>query len=153
MFKVIVRTIVNPSEDEDKVKKAVSNVFTPESMEVIDRGEYKEIVAVSESYESLEKLHKLLRKYRILDAARKHLKAGRGEREIEFELNKQVAYVGKISFCTTPEESPLGSIKFRIETENPKVVIDWLAPRTVRGKPVREIEDLEEELSKQGEQA
>jgi len=150
VFKVIVKTVVNPSEDEEKVRKALTNVFTPDKIEVLDKGECKEIIAVSESCASLEKLHRLLRKYRILDAARKHLKAGKTEDGIEFELNKQVAYVGKISFCTTPEESPLGPLKFRIETDKPRLIIDWLAPRTVRGKPVREVRDIEEELSKPG---
>jgi predicted RNA binding protein with dsRBD fold (UPF0201 family) len=78
----------------------------------------------------LIKFRKLLRNDRIRDAARKILlKSIRGNR-ISFCLNKQVAFVGHISFCEETAESALGPIKFIIETEQPQQLVEWLTEKT-----------------------
>ena len=66
----------------------------------------------------------------ILDAARKVLFNGIQGNTVCFYLNKQVAYVGHISFSQSVGESPLGPIRVEIESDNPHAVIDWLAPKT-----------------------
>jgi hypothetical protein len=45
-------------------------------------------------------------------------------------LNKQVAFAGHVSFSKEVAESPLGPIKVKIESENPRDLIDWLTPKT-----------------------
>jgi len=78
----------------------------------------------------LTKLYNLLRRERIRDAARAVLFGGMSERTIVFYLNKQVAYVGHVSFSQPVGESPLGPIRVEIECDNPREIIDWLAPKT-----------------------
>jgi hypothetical protein len=73
----------------------------------------------------------------ILDAARSVMFAGKRENKVRFMLNKQAAFVGKISF--TDGESPLGPIVVVLEAPDIGRLIDYLAPRTKDGKPIREI--------------
>jgi len=47
-----------------------------------------------------------------------------------FFLNKQVAFAGHISFSEETAESPLGPIRFIIETDDPPHLVEWLAEKT-----------------------
>ena len=84
----------------------------------------------SEGIEALGKFHHLLRRERILDAARSVMFKGLKGKIVTFYLNKQVAFVGHISFSQPEKESPLGPIIVKIFCENPRELIDWLAPKT-----------------------
>ncbi len=136
---VRVEVEVRPTEGLEKVVRALKNVFDGD-IEVVDRGNgYYTVRGISDSPHSLHKIHELLRIYRILDAARKYLLKGLRGNTIVFKIHKQAAYVGKISFIDDDRESPLGAITFTIETSDPERLIDWLAPKTSRGKPLWEI--------------
>lgn len=139
-MRVRVKAVVNPTEDVDKVVKAVLNVFAGNvTIEERESG-YKYVIGESSSIESLKKLHYLIRAQRILDTARSILlRCVRGE-EIVFRLHKQVAYVGKASFVDEELNPPLGTIDVYIECSNPEKLIDWLAPPTSMGKPLWEHE-------------
>jgi len=140
--KVIVRAKLNPTEDEFKLLKAIANLTGAENYRKEKEGNLEYIV--QEGDESLLiKFRELLRKERILDAARKIIIQGIDNKTITFHVNRQVAYVGKISFCKPEGESPLGPITFHIWTENIKELIDWLATKTIGGVPVDEICQLE----------
>jgi len=123
---------VNPTEDPEKVKKAVENVAPTSTFKITSRGNVSTILAKAEDKAALTKLRVLLRQERILDAARKVLRSGTSGKKITFHLNKQVAYAGHISLCAPEGESPLGPIKLEISCDDPKQVIDWLAPRTTK---------------------
>ncbi len=138
--RVVVEAEVRPTEDEAKVRKAVESFFTPESVRVEDLGSTKILVAEAGSLRSLEKLHWLLRAERILDAARSAMKKGIQGNKLVFYLHKQAAYVGRLSFVSGDHESPMGAIRITIEHPEPRQVLDWLAPPTVRGRPVYERE-------------
>jgi len=140
MVIVKVEAEVRPTEDENKVKQAILNVFIPEHVEIEVRGKSKVIVAKAYSLKSLTKLHRLLRAERILDAARSVFKKSAHERSIIFYLNKQAAFRGRLSFTEAYGESPLGPITFIIEDVDVERLIDWLAPKTARGKPLWEME-------------
>lgn len=140
MIKIIVEAEVKATEDEEKVKQAILNIFEPESISIEKRFGRKYIIAKSENIESLRKLHSLLRRERILDAARKMMRRFSTQNQVIFFLNKQVAYVGHLSFCLPERESPLGPIRFEITCDNVKDVINWLAPPTSQGKPIFERE-------------
>lgn len=135
---VKVHANVNPTEMQDKVRGAILNFF------IIDLElQVLEIPCLSGKgdLESLRTLHLRLRYERILDTARKILLNGMDGNSTSFLLNKQVAYIGKLNF-PVGEES-LGSIRVEISCENESdllKVIDWLAPQTIDGKPVMEIE-------------
>ncbi len=99
-------------------------------LEAKEDGDRKLFVGKSEGLGALEKFHNLLRRERILDAARRIMIKGLKGKTITFYLNKQVAFVGHVSFSQPEKESPLGPIMVRISCENPRELIDWLTPKT-----------------------
>ncbi|MDK2892238.1 RNA-binding domain-containing protein [Methanohalophilus sp.] len=124
-----------PTEDVEKVRKAIENVLTVK-LEVFD-----DKIQGYGKLDSLLKLHKMLRKEKILDSARmpmmENLEANKTS--FTFKLNKQAAYAGKASFPA--DEGVLGNINVRILDDSKaklEEVIDWLAPPTEEGKPIFE---------------
>ncbi|QKQ99424.1 hypothetical protein GWK48_02570 [Metallosphaera tengchongensis] len=137
MTRVVVTAELRPSEDEDKVRVAMFNFFTPEAVKV-EEGKYSLLVAESRTLSSLSKLHRGLREERILDAARRYLRRGLQGDRLQFMLHKQAATVGRITFVDSESESPLGPITFTLFHRDLEAVVDWLAPRTARGRPLWE---------------
>ena len=127
---VQIQADINPTEDEAKVKRAVENMFSNLEVEVKPKRRGSVLTARTRGVDGLTKLYNLLRRERIRDAARAVLFGGMSERTIVFYLNKQVAYVGHVSFSQPVGESPLGPIRVEIECDNPREIIDWLAPKT-----------------------
>ena len=130
-IKVYVEAEINPTESEDKVKQAIENIFGNVETKVQSIYKGARLTAETKSLESLTKLYNLLRRERIRGAARRVLFDGLSGKTISFCLNKQVAFAGHVSFSKEVAESPLGPIKVKIECEDPRELIDWLAPKTV----------------------
>ncbi len=130
---VKVEADVNPTESEDKVKRAVENMFGNLELKIEPQSRGSLLVGRGKGSEALTKLYNLLRREKVRDAARGVLYGGSSGKSIVFYLNKQVAYVGHVSFCNPAGESPLGPIKMEIHCDNPDELIDWLAPRTAEG--------------------
>jgi predicted RNA binding protein with dsRBD fold (UPF0201 family) len=132
MEEIVIRmeTEINPTEAEEKVKLAVANLFG--NIPTQTKPSYKGSILIAEAngQEVLVKLRNLLRMDRVRDAARKVFFGGLRGTTISFCLNKQVAFAGHVSFSEEVAESPLGPIRVIIECENPRQLIDWLAPRT-----------------------
>jgi hypothetical protein len=126
---VYVEVKINPTESEEKVKRAVENIFGGTPMQIKPLSEGKLLVVEDEGSDALTKFYTLLRRERIRNAARSILYGGMDGNVINFCLNKQVAYAGHVSFCKETAESPLGPIKVRIECDNPRELINWLAPK------------------------
>jgi len=129
-IEILIEAEVNPTEDIEKVKLAIENVFGTVKYEIKKLHRGKLLTAKAKGTAGLTKFYNLLRRERIRDAARTVLFEGANENSVTFYLNKQVAYAGHISFCKPSAESPLGPIKVQIKCENPKELIDWLAPKT-----------------------
>ena len=129
-IKIRVGVEVNLTEDLEKVKRAVENMFSGAEFEVKPGEKGSLLIAKTKGLEGLTKLYNLLRRERIRDAARRVLFKGLSGNSITFYLNKQVAYAGHVSFCQPVAESPLGPIKVQITCDKPKELIEWLAPRT-----------------------
>ncbi len=131
-----------PTEDVEKVKKAILTIIDPEDI-VVEGDVYKRVIAYSSTVASLEKLRRLLRTERILDAARGAMRKGlnRAQGVLEFYLHKQALYNGRLSFVSGDNESPMGAVRVVIEHPDPGKVLDWLAPPTVRGRPLFEVEE------------
>lgn len=122
-----VETAVNLTESDDKVKTAVANLFTGLQM-IVHNGNTLE--ARGRGLDSLIRFRNLLRNDQIRDATRRALLTSIRNDAIVFCLNKQVAFIGHISFSEEIAESPLGPIKVTIKCEDPRKLVDWLAPRT-----------------------
>jgi predicted RNA binding protein with dsRBD fold (UPF0201 family) len=131
---VHIEAQVNPTEDIEKVKEAVTNVFGTLTFNVKTKTWGHLLTSDAKGHENLIKLFNLLSKERIVAAARKVFLRGLDDNSVTFYLNKQVAYAGHISFCQQTAESPLGPIKVQIRCNDPRKLIDWLAPRTTRRK-------------------
>jgi len=127
---VQVEAEINPTEDEAKVKRAVENMFSNLEFEVKPQRRGSLLTGRAKGVDGLTKLFNLLRRERIRDAARSVFYRGLGDGSIVFYLNKQVAYAGHVSFSQPVGESPLGPITVKVRCNNPREIIDWLAPRT-----------------------
>lgn len=121
---------VNPTESEEKIKKALTNIFGGLTTETKPQQKITLLTAQEKGLEALIMLRNLLARDKIRDAARKALRNGINGEAITVYLNKQVAFAGHASFSEPNAESPLGPIKLTIQTTDPIQLIDWLAPRT-----------------------
>ena len=137
--RVVVEAEARPTEDPEKVKQAILNIIEPEDI-YVEGEDYKRVIAISSRLESLGKLRWLLRAERILDAARGAMRKGVEQGRLVFYLHKQALYNGRLSFVSGDFESPLGAVRVVVEHPEPRRVIDWLAPPTVRGRPVFELD-------------
>ena len=132
---VHIEVEVNPTEDLEKVKLAVENIFGSVTFKVESRTWGQLLIAKTTGTEGLTKLHNLLSREQIRAAARKVFFSGMNEKSVTFCLNKQVAYAGHISFSQQTAESPLGPIQVQIRCSNPQELIEWLTPKPPKRKP------------------
>jgi uncharacterized protein len=117
-----VEAPVRPSEDSEKVKRAILNLFPDLQFEDPEG-------RISGTTESWGKFADILRRHRIRDAARGVMMRGmRGETVTSFCINKQAAFMGKVSFSES--ESPLGDIRITFEDPQLQNHIDSIAPDT-----------------------
>ena len=123
---VYVETEINLTEDIEKVRKAVANIFDDISMEINPSSRGSVLSAEAKGQATLVKFRNVLRSDRIRDAARKVFLRGIRGNAVSFCLNKQVAFAGHVSFSEEVAESPLGPIKVTIKYDDPRLIIDWL---------------------------
>lgn len=128
-----VEAEVKQTEAREKVEAAIKQIFPTLELSLIGNS----LVGESPRVESLDRLHQLLRQQSIRDSARSMMIRSRRDNIVRFMLNRQVAFVGKVSF--TGGESPLGPIVVILEAPEIERSIDYLAPRTQEEKPIREI--------------
>jgi len=127
---IFVETDLNPTENEEKVRLAINNVLSGATYTLAPAQRGSTLIAHASGRDCLIKLRNLVRNDRIRDAARKLLLKKVHTNTLSFYLNKQVAYVGHISFSEETAESPLGPLHFTIKTPNPQQLIEWLAEKT-----------------------
>ncbi|MDY9925148.1 RNA-binding domain-containing protein [Methanosarcina sp.] len=151
MISVKVSAAVYPTEDPEKVIKAVSGLFTGIELqqEPIDTTEPEKGVSPSflltgkGGLDLLLTLHGLIRREQIIDSIRnKAFNKGlsRDELSVRFLLNKQAAFVGIPS--VPAEEEYMGSIEVIIRadsSEEMERLFEWLLPLTEEGVPVVEM--------------
>ena len=123
---VHVEAEINPTEAEEKVKRAVANLFGAIAAETKASRIGSVLTTEARGREPLENFRNVLRRDRVRDAARRVFYAGSREKSIVFFLNKQVAFAAHVSFSQETGESPLGPIKVVIECENPRELVAWL---------------------------
>ena len=125
--KIEVYAAVNPSEDPEKIKIALSNIILNTDFE------YKEgsIKAISRDLHSLSKIQETIQKRKVNRVYRRQMKYHTKGDTTWFYLNKQAAYVDVISICDEAEESPMGPIKIILHSKDLEKISDWLAPEFV----------------------
>lgn len=127
MTSVEVTCPVFPSEDPDKVRVAMERIFPDIEIEETEDG-------LSGRTDNLDRFSKQIRKQRILDTTRSVLIRGRRGNVTRFFLNKQVAFVGKVSFCE--ERTILGTMRVVVQDDEMDALIEDVAPETVDGEEV-----------------
>jgi len=120
--KICAKADVNPTEDIDKVIKAISNVFEYDEIMVEDQ-----YICASGNFDTIKKFGGELKERKIRSAARKIMLKGITSNKIKFKLSKQAALVGTLNLVED-DLSPLGEINVEIQTNQVKKLIDYLAP-------------------------
>ena len=123
MFHMKIKAVICPTEDEDKIKKAVKNIF---DINLKKEGNY--IMGESTRISSLNILKEKLKDQAIRDTARSILLNNLTDKKLSFSLNKQAAFVGVVNF---QEESKLGVMEVEIESDDIMRIIDLIAPSTI----------------------
>ncbi len=117
-----VETVLNPSEDPEKVKKCLLNVANG-CQPTIKNGY---LVATCKGMLSLHHIRIGVRSKSSSAVLRKLLEWNRKDNLTWFFLNKQAAYSGVISLAERDEESTLGPIRVTITSNKLDKVIEWL---------------------------
>ncbi|HOA69513.1 MAG TPA: RNA-binding domain-containing protein [Methanosarcina thermophila] len=152
MIRVKVSAAVYPTEDPEKVIKAISSLFNDIKLrkEVINTtGSETEaspsfFFSAEGGIEILQTLHGLIHREEIIDSVRNKafIEGLSSDRlSVRFLLNKQAAFVGVPSIPA--QEEPLGSIEIIIRADSQEEMerlFEWLLPPTEEGKPVVEVE-------------
>lgn len=125
--KIEAYAAVNPSEDEDKVRSAVSKVLLDADFEYKDGS----IKATSRDLHSLSKIHEIIQNRRVNRVYRRQMRFNTKGDTTWFYLNKQAAYVDVLAICEEAEESPMGPIKVILHSKDLDKIMDWLAPEIV----------------------
>ena len=122
--KISAYCAINPSEDIDKIRTAVSNVL----IDMNERIAGNSLIANSNNYESLSKIYEIVRAKNITKAYRRNLRQNMADDSTWFYLNKQAAFANVVALCDEDNQSPLGPIKIVLQSKNIRDVIDWLVP-------------------------
>jgi predicted RNA binding protein with dsRBD fold (UPF0201 family) len=128
--KLKVETVLNPSEDPEKVKKCLLNIANG-CKPILSEGH---IEATCTGLLSLHHIRVGVRSKSSLGVLGKLLEWNRKGNLTWFLLNKQAAYEDVISLVENYEESPLGPIRVTIISDSLDRVIEWLLSRTDKDK-------------------
>ena len=120
--KIEMFSSINLSEDPNKIKTAISNIF-PNS---ILKNENFSIHALSNDLNSLEKIYEIIHAKQSKKTYKRNLEKNLENNTTWFYLNKQAAFAGKIAICEEADESPLGPIKVVLTSSNIDGIIDWM---------------------------
>ena len=121
--KIEAYAAVNPSEDPEKVKHAISNILQDMNFKY----ENGSIKGISNDLQSLYKIYETI-KSRKSRTYRRQMRYNLEGDTTWFYLNKQAAFVNVIALCEEAEESPLGPIKILLHSKNIDKVMEWLVP-------------------------
>lgn len=120
--KIQMISSLNPSEDPEKVKKAISNIFPYSTI----NSDSFSITAQSKELRSFEKIYEVIHTKKSQNTYRRYLERNLDNDTTWFYLNKQAAFVEQIAICEEADESPLGPIKVILTSSNIDEIIDWL---------------------------
>jgi len=146
MPEIIVKTEIKPTEDENKVRKAIENIINFERLDLVEEFGKKYYIAKAYSLKALDKISNHIRRSRIELTARNIFEKSIEGNKISFKLNKQAAYANRISFVTIEGEATLGAIEIEIIAENIRKIIDYMAPlpKQLRKSKVEDERSLEQ---------
>ena len=111
---------INPSEDPEKVKLAVNNIFPDIELEISET----QIVGKTNNYSVLSQISKSIHEKNIKNTYQRILKNNNDGDSTWFYLNKQAAFVNTVALCSEANESSLGPIKVVLRSNDIEQVIE-----------------------------
>ena len=111
---------INPSEDPEKVKLALNNIFPDLPLEITDT----DITGKSNNIQILSQISKSIHQNNIKKTYQRILKNNSNSDSSWFYLNKQAAFVNTVALCSEANESSLGPIKVILRSNDIEQVID-----------------------------
>ena len=111
---------INPSEDPEKVKLAVNNIFPDLTLEVTDT----DITGKSNNIQILSQISKSIHENNIKKTYQRILKNNSNSDSSWFYLNKQAAFANTVALCSEANESSLGPIKVILRSNEIEQVIN-----------------------------
>jgi predicted RNA binding protein with dsRBD fold (UPF0201 family) len=111
---------INPSEDPEKVKLAVNNIFPDIELEISET----QIVGKTNNYSVLSQISKSIHEKNIKNTYQRILKNNNDGDSTWFYLNKQAAFVNTVALCSEANESSLGPIKVILRSNDIEQVIE-----------------------------
>lgn len=117
MVRIEVEAPCRPTEDPARVARAIRQLF-PDA-------ELTENDSVRGTATGLDRFAELLQNQQIRAAAREVLLGAVHGDRLVIRLNKQAAAAGRVSFSA---HAPLGDITLTIATEDPRGLVDRVAP-------------------------
>jgi len=125
MVEVVASARCYPTEDGERVRSSLLNIFPGA---VLEEGQG----TIRAQTDDMSRFKEIIRNHRILDSTRAVMLRGTSEEGIRFQMNKQAAFVGKISFVEG--NAPLGHIEVLIKGADLEAFIDNVAPQTIDGE-------------------
>ncbi len=114
---------VNPSEDPEKIKTSIFNLFPDLKIKVQEN----QISGNSNDIEILSKVLKSIKNRQITNVLSRIMKSNMTNDSTWFYLNKQAAFVDVVALCNEADESALGPIKIILNSNNIEDTIEYLA--------------------------
>ena len=105
---------INPSEDPEKVKLAVNNIFPDIELEVSD----SDISGKTNNIQILSQISKSMHEKNTKNTYQRILKKNNDGDSTWFYLNKQAAFVNTVALCSEANESSLGPIKIILHSND-----------------------------------
>lgn len=129
---VAAETIINPSEEPNRVIKCLINTVNGGSPEINEAGNLATVKT-----EGLHALHHIrvgVKSRFSAGVLRRLSEDNRSNNKTWFLLNKQAAYSGVIAIVESSVESSLGPIRVTITSKDLDRVLEWLVPFNVNNK-------------------
>lgn len=111
---------INPSEDPEKVRTAISNIFPEIELEVSDF----DISGQTNNIEILSQVTKSIHEKNTKNSYQRILRKNNDGDSTWFYLNKQAAFVNTVALCSEANESSLGPIKVILRSNDIQHIID-----------------------------
>ena len=125
---VTAKTIVNPSEDPDKVINCLVNTINGGNPSILNNF----AIVTSKGIHSLHHIRVGVKSRLSAGVLLRLLGNNQTGNSSWFFLNKQAAILGTIALVEIWDESTLGPITVTIESKDLDKVIDWLLPTMAR---------------------
>ena len=117
---------ISPSEDPNKVTSAMQKVVGSTQNQMSSDGSTARLV--TRDPRALGWIRDQFRDRRIRSSVRRQFVVNRSGHSTILMLNRQAAAAGVVAICGAPEESPLGPIYLKIESDDLDRLVDWLSP-------------------------